>query len=102
MFKDMPTYDWFHQFPGYKQSNYRMTTQYDTNGSKIDAKLCMDGWFVPSMPDLNQSNPLVSYGNPRDSENLFIWQRWQMLLETPVQQRLFQLSLLAQHSSTVR
>ncbi len=59
MFKDMPTYDWFHQFPGYKQSNYRMTTQYDTNASKIDTKLCMDGWFVPSMPDLNQSNPLV-------------------------------------------
>lgn len=59
MFKDMPTYDWFHQFPGYKQSNYRMTTQYDSNASAIDAKLCMDGWFVPSMPDLNQSNPLV-------------------------------------------
>ena len=59
MFKDMPTYDWFHQFPGYAQSNYRMTTQYDTNGSKRDAKYCMDGWFVPSMPDLNQSNPLV-------------------------------------------
>ncbi|MFC7775242.1 glycoside hydrolase family 13 protein [Flavobacterium sp. GCM10027622] len=59
MFKDMPTYDWFHQFPGYAQSNYRMTTQYDVNGSKRDAKYCMDGWFVPSMPDLNQSNPLV-------------------------------------------
>ena len=59
MFKDMPTYDWFHQFPGFAQSNYRMTTQYDINGSKRDAKYCMDGWFVPSMPDLNQSNPLV-------------------------------------------
>ena len=59
MFKDIPTYDWFHQFPGYAQSNYRMTTQYDINGSKRDAKYCMDGWFVPSMPDLNQSNPLV-------------------------------------------
>ena len=59
MFKDMPTYDWFHQFPGYAQSNYRMTTQYDTNASKRDAKYCMDGWFVPSMPDLNQSNPLM-------------------------------------------
>ena len=59
MFKDMPTYDWFHQFPGYAQSNYRMTTQYDTNASKRDAKYCMDGWFVPSMPDLNQTNPLV-------------------------------------------
>ena len=36
-----------------------MTTQYDSNGSKRDSKYCMDGWFVPSMPDLNQSNPLV-------------------------------------------
>ena len=59
MIKDLPTYDWIHQFPGYSQSNYRMTTQYDTNASEIDAKNCMDGWFVPSMPDLNQSNPLV-------------------------------------------
>ena len=59
MFKDMPTYDWFHQFPGYQQSNYRMTSQFDPNTSKRDAKYCMDGWFVTSMPDLNQSNPLV-------------------------------------------
>jgi glycosidase len=36
-----------------------MTSQFDVNVSKIDAKNCMDGWFVKSMPDLNQSNPLV-------------------------------------------
>jgi glycosidase len=60
MFKDMPTYTWFHQFPGYAQTNYRMTTQFDTNASKTDTQLCMDGWFVKSMPDLNQSNPLVN------------------------------------------
>lgn len=59
MYNDLPTYNWIHQFPGYSQSNYRMTTQFDKNASKIDAKNCMDGWFVPSMPDLNQSNPLV-------------------------------------------
>jgi glycosidase len=59
MYKDLPTYDWVHQFPGYSQSNYRMETQFDSNVSKIDAKNCIDGWFVPSMPDLNQSNPLV-------------------------------------------
>ena len=59
MYKDLPTYDWVHQFPGYSQSNYRMTTQFDTNAAAIDARNCMDGWFVPSMPDLNQSNPLV-------------------------------------------
>ena len=58
-FDDMPTYDWLHQFPGYAQTNYRMTTQFDPNASDIDAKMCMDGWFVKSMPDLNQSNPLM-------------------------------------------
>jgi len=36
-----------------------MTTQFDTNASELDRKICMDGWFVKSMPDLNQSNPLV-------------------------------------------
>ncbi len=59
MFKDMPTYDWFHQFPGYAQTNYIMSTQFDPNASKRDGKYCMDGWFVKSMPDLNQSNPLT-------------------------------------------
>lgn len=59
MYKDLPSYDWIHQFPGYSQSNYRMTTQFDINASAIDTKNCMDGWFVRSMPDLNQSNPLL-------------------------------------------
>ncbi len=59
MIKDLPTYDWIHQWPGYKNTSYRMTTQYDPNASEADAKLCMDGWFVKSMPDLNQSNPLM-------------------------------------------
>ncbi|MXN91213.1 alpha-amylase [Flavobacterium sp. Sd200] len=59
MYKDLPMYNWVHQFPGYSQSNYRMATQFDTNASKIDKRQCVDGWFVPSMPDLNQSNPLV-------------------------------------------
>jgi glycosidase len=59
MMNDLPTYDWFHQFPGYKQTNYRMNTQFDTNASESDATLYTDGWFVKSMPDLNQKNPLV-------------------------------------------
>lgn len=59
MMNDLPTYDWLHQFPGYAQTNYHMTTQFDKNASEIDAKMCMDGWFVKSMPDLNQSNPLM-------------------------------------------
>lgn len=59
MIKDLPSYDWINQFPGYKNSNYRMTTQYDPHVAHIDHKYCVDGWFVRSMPDLNQQNPLV-------------------------------------------
>ncbi len=59
MIKDLPTHDWVHQFPTFTQSNYRMTTQFDINASAVDAEKCMDGWFVKSMPDLNQSNPLL-------------------------------------------
>ena len=58
MINDLPTRDWIHQFPEFTQSNYRMTTQFDSNASKRDADYCMGGWFVKSMPDLNQSNPL--------------------------------------------
>ncbi|TRZ43295.1 glycoside hydrolase family 13 protein [Robertkochia solimangrovi] len=59
LIQDLPDYNWIHQFPGYAQSNYRMTTQMDPNASEWDKRYCMDGWFVPTMPDLNQSNPLV-------------------------------------------
>lgn len=59
LIKDLPVYDWIHQFPGYANSNYRMTTQYDPNRSEIDEKYCVEGWFTRTMPDLNQDNPLV-------------------------------------------
>lgn len=59
MMNDLPTNDWVHQFPEYTQTNHRRETLNDIYGSKIDAKVCSDGWFVKTMPDLNQSNPLV-------------------------------------------
>ena len=59
MIKDLPSYDWIHQFPGYGQTNYRMTTQFDTHASERDAFYCMDGWFVKTMPDLNHKNEMV-------------------------------------------
>jgi len=63
MIQDLPTKDWIHNWEngekGFQRSNYRMTTQYDTNASQIDAKECMNGWFDTTMPDMNQSNPLV-------------------------------------------
>ena len=59
MMSNLPTHDWIHQFPEYTQTNHRRETLNDIYGSKIDAEVCSDGWFVKSMPDLNQKNPLV-------------------------------------------
>ncbi|MFK5890348.1 MAG: glycoside hydrolase family 13 protein [Flavobacteriaceae bacterium] len=59
MIKDLPTKNWIHQFPKFQRSNYRMSTQFDNYASKIDTHLCVDGWFDTTMPDLNQSNPLL-------------------------------------------
>lgn len=59
MAKDLPTKNWIHQWPEYTQSNFKMATQSDENAADIDLKKCVDGWFVNSMPDLNQSNTLV-------------------------------------------
>lgn len=59
MIKDLPTSKWIHQFPEFTQTNHRLTTLFDPNAAASDVKLCAEGWFVKSMPDLNQSNPLV-------------------------------------------
>lgn len=63
MIKDLPTKDWIHWFSdgenGFKRSNYKTTTQFDTNASEVDKKLALDGWFDTTMPDINQKNPLV-------------------------------------------
>lgn len=59
MIKDLPTQDWIHQFENFTQTNHKRTTIHDINASKIDTKICMNGWFAPTMPDLNQSNPLM-------------------------------------------
>lgn len=59
MMKDLPTKDWIHQFENFTQTNHRRTVIHDINASKIDTQICMDGWFAPSMPDLNQKNPFV-------------------------------------------
>lgn len=63
MIKDLPTKDWIHWFEdgenGFKRSNYKTTTQFDTNASDIDKKIALDGWFDTTMPDINQKNPLV-------------------------------------------
>lgn len=59
---DMPSHDWFN-FPDYEkkfvQTNFKLTPHVDPYASKYDFKTMNDGWFVRSMPDLNQRNPHV-------------------------------------------
>ncbi|WP_028122787.1 glycoside hydrolase family 13 protein [Epilithonimonas tenax] len=61
--QDLPSKDWIHYWnegkDGFQRSNYRMTTQFDTNAAKVDEAACMDGWFDTTMPDMNQGNPMV-------------------------------------------
>ncbi|TXE09168.1 alpha-amlyase [Gelidibacter salicanalis] len=63
MIQDLPTKDWIHYWDsgedGFQRSSYRMTTQFDSNASEADKEACMNGWFDTTMPDINQSNPLV-------------------------------------------
>ena len=56
---DMPSPDWFNN-PNYGlQTSYKLTPVLDPYRSDIDLKETTDGWFVSSMPDLNQRNPHV-------------------------------------------
>lgn len=53
---DAPSKDWFNN-PNYGlQTSYKLTPVLDPYASKVDMAETVDGWFVPSMPDLNQRN----------------------------------------------
>ncbi len=43
----------------YLQTSYKLTPVLDPYASKVDLKETVDGWFVPTMSDLNQRNPHV-------------------------------------------
>jgi glycosidase len=57
--KDLPSHDWVHQFSSFTRTNYRASAYMDPYAAKSDAELMEKGWFDNTMPDLNQSNPLV-------------------------------------------
>jgi len=70
---DMPTKDWLNlpdwlkesqgtsnpTGTSFLQTSYKLTPVKDPYASKIDLSETVDGWFVPTMPDLNQRNPHV-------------------------------------------
>ena len=43
----------------YLQTSYKLTPIVDPYASDVDMKETVEGWFVPTMPDLNQKNPHV-------------------------------------------
>jgi glycosidase len=60
LYRDMPDSSWFHKWPKYTQTSYKDQPLFDPHASVSDKKLMSDGWFVPSMPDINQNNPLFA------------------------------------------
>ncbi|MCF0220414.1 MAG: glycoside hydrolase family 13 protein [Muribaculaceae bacterium] len=61
-FKKRPTKDWYNFPDSFVQTNFRLSTVHDPYVSQYDKKRTVDGWFVRSMPDLNQRNPhLMKY-----------------------------------------
>lgn len=56
---DMPSADWLNYYPEYKITSHRRTVNQDPHASEADKKLMADGWFVPTMPDMNQRNPFL-------------------------------------------
>ncbi|MDE6345267.1 MAG: glycoside hydrolase family 13 protein [Muribaculaceae bacterium] len=60
--KDSPSNDWINHPEMDVMTNFRLTTVHDPYVSDYDLEHTVNGWFVPSMPDLNQRNPhLMKY-----------------------------------------
>lgn len=58
--KDIPMKDWINGYPNCHITNHKKATVQDPYGSESDSEEFTDGWFVPSMPDLNQRNPYLA------------------------------------------
>jgi len=58
--KDLPADDWINQWEEYTETSHRKTTLVDPYASQRDKDVYLKGWFVKTMPDLNQGNPLMA------------------------------------------
>jgi glycosidase len=64
--KDLPFSDWVNQQKSFenhtqlKNSSHRRTINQDLYASKQDKEDMSNGWFAPTMPDLNQQNPFMA------------------------------------------
>ena len=58
--KDLPDPDWINHAGTFVATTHRRETLQDPHFSRADRDAFTDGWFVPTMPDLNQRHPLLS------------------------------------------
>jgi glycosidase len=57
---DLPSADWINNADDHFITNHSRTTLRDPYASKHDRTHFTDGWFVDTMPDMNQRNPLLA------------------------------------------
>ncbi|EGM77553.1 glycosidase [Rheinheimera sp. A13L] len=58
--KDLPEKSWLNYNASFHPTNHARTTVQDPYAAEVDAKAFVDGWFVDTMPDLNQRHPLLA------------------------------------------
>ncbi len=60
--EDTPSSDWINNDSKFIGTTHKRESLHDPHAIKSDIKGFSDGWFVPTMPDLNQRNPhLANY-----------------------------------------
>lgn len=58
--KDLPFKNWINYADSMRITNHRRTVNQDLYAAASDKELMVKGWFVSSMPDMNQSNPFLA------------------------------------------
>ena len=56
---DLPMKDWINGAEAYSVTNHAMSVAMDPNASVADTRSMEEGWFVPTMADMNLRNPFV-------------------------------------------
>ncbi|MDR0231998.1 MAG: cyclomaltodextrinase N-terminal domain-containing protein, partial [Dysgonamonadaceae bacterium] len=57
---NFPTNDWLNHQDGFVPTTHNLYTIMDPHAPQSEIAAMTDGWFVPSMPDLNQRNQLLA------------------------------------------
>lgn len=57
---DLPFDNWLNYQDDPKMTNHRRSIHQDPYAARVDAERMVGGWFVSTMPDLNQRNPFLA------------------------------------------